>query len=146
MGLRSSLNPSDNKNLLYQLQIVSRKSSVAQRSKATVCGRLLAGVAGSNPDGGMDICVVCCMYRQKARCRRIKTNKQVRMKYRIQKNNKKTPGGCKIFTTLPDRPWSPFSFLYNGNWVFCPWGKETVSKRAVLYLYSPFGPSWPLLG
>jgi hypothetical protein len=30
-----------------------------QRSKARVCGRLLAGVAGSNPAEGMDVCVVC---------------------------------------------------------------------------------------
>ena len=29
-------------------------------SKARVCGRSLAGVAGSNPTGGMDVCVVCC--------------------------------------------------------------------------------------
>ena len=32
---------------------------VAERSKARVCGRSLAGVAGSNPAGGMDVCVVC---------------------------------------------------------------------------------------
>jgi hypothetical protein len=32
---------------------------VAERSKASVCSRSLAGVAGSNPAGGMDICVVC---------------------------------------------------------------------------------------
>jgi hypothetical protein len=30
--------------------------TVAARSKALVCGRLVAGIAGSNPDGGMDIC------------------------------------------------------------------------------------------
>ena len=28
---------------------------VAERSKATVCGRSLAGVAGSNPAGGMGV-------------------------------------------------------------------------------------------
>ena len=33
---------------------------VAKRSKARVCGRFLAGVASSNPAGGLDICVVCC--------------------------------------------------------------------------------------
>ena len=32
---------------------------VSERSKARVCGRSLAGVAGSNPVGGMDVCVVC---------------------------------------------------------------------------------------
>ena len=36
---------------------------VAERSKARVCGTSLAGIAGSNPAGGMDVCllcVVCC--------------------------------------------------------------------------------------
>ena len=32
---------------------------MAERSKAMVCGRSLAGVAGSNPAGGMDVCVMC---------------------------------------------------------------------------------------
>ena len=32
---------------------------VAERSKARVHGRSLAEVAGSNPAGGMDVCVVC---------------------------------------------------------------------------------------
>ena len=31
---------------------------VAERSKARVYGRSLAGIAGSNPAGGMDVCVV----------------------------------------------------------------------------------------
>jgi len=31
---------------------------VAARSKAWVCGRSLAGIAGSNPTGGMDVCVL----------------------------------------------------------------------------------------
>ena len=36
---------------------------MAARSKAWVCGRSLAGIAGSNPAGGMDmslVSVVCC--------------------------------------------------------------------------------------
>jgi hypothetical protein len=33
---------------------------VAERCKARVCGRLLAGVTGLNPTGGMDVCVVSC--------------------------------------------------------------------------------------
>ena len=32
---------------------------VAERSKAQVCGLLIAGFAGSNPARGMDACVVC---------------------------------------------------------------------------------------
>jgi hypothetical protein len=31
---------------------------MAVRSKAWVCGRSLAGIVGSNPAGGMDVCVV----------------------------------------------------------------------------------------
>jgi hypothetical protein len=34
---------------------------VAESSKARVCGRSPAGIAGSNPAGGMDVCVVCCI-------------------------------------------------------------------------------------
>jgi hypothetical protein len=29
-------------------------------SKAWACGHSHAGIAGSNPAGGIDICVVCC--------------------------------------------------------------------------------------
>jgi hypothetical protein len=31
---------------------------VAMRSKAWVCGRLLAGIVGSNPSGGIDVCLL----------------------------------------------------------------------------------------
>jgi hypothetical protein len=31
---------------------------VDARSKAWVCGRSLTGIVGSNPTGGMDVCVV----------------------------------------------------------------------------------------
>ena len=37
----------------------STRFPVAERSKARVCGRSLAGIAGSNPAGGMDVCIVC---------------------------------------------------------------------------------------
>jgi hypothetical protein len=32
---------------------------VTARSKALVCGRLVAGVAGSNNAEGMDVCLLC---------------------------------------------------------------------------------------
>jgi hypothetical protein len=32
---------------------------VAVWSKAQVCGRLVAGIAGSNPARGMDVCLLC---------------------------------------------------------------------------------------
>jgi hypothetical protein len=34
-------------------------TSIAGRSKAWVCGSLVAGVAGSNPVEGMDVCLLC---------------------------------------------------------------------------------------
>jgi hypothetical protein len=34
-------------------------SPVAARSKAQVCGRLVAGIAGSNLARGRDVCVLC---------------------------------------------------------------------------------------
>jgi len=34
---------------------------VAARSKVWVCGRSLAGIVGSNPTGGMDVCCECCV-------------------------------------------------------------------------------------
>jgi hypothetical protein len=64
----------------------------------------------------------------------------------------------EIFRTRPDRLWGPPSLLYNGYRVF-PWGKAAgslrwpptpssadVKGRVELYLYSPSGPSWPVLG
>ena len=59
---------------------------------------------------------------------------------------------------FPDRPWGLPSLLYNGYrvipgdpaaamWRWSPTlsGAE-VKERAELYLYSPYGPSWPVLG
>ena len=34
---------------------------VAERSKAWVCSRSPAGIAGSNPAGGMDVCLLCVL-------------------------------------------------------------------------------------
>ena len=67
-------------------------------------------------------------------------------------------GGGEILRTRPYWPWGPPSLLYNGYRVF-PGGKaagawrwlSTPSNAEVregedLYLYSPSGPSWPVLG
>ena len=35
---------------------------LVSRSKAWVCGRSLAGIAGSNPAGSMDECCECCVF------------------------------------------------------------------------------------
>jgi hypothetical protein len=68
------------------------------------------------------------------------------------------PGGGEIFRIRPDRPWGLPSLLYNGYRVF-PGGKAdgawcwppTPNWRrgqewVELYLYFPFGPSWPVIG
>jgi hypothetical protein len=69
------------------------------------------------------------------------------------------PGGGEIFRILPDRPWGPPSLLYNGYRVSFPGVKRPgrgvdhrpsssvgVKERVELYLYSPSGPSWPVIG
>jgi len=65
--------------------------------------------------------------------------------------------GGEIFRTRPDRPWGPPSLLWNGYQV-SPGGKTwrgadhpppssaEVKERVKLYLYSPSGPSCPVLG
>jgi hypothetical protein len=40
---------------------------VAVRSKAWVCGRSLTGIVGSNPTGGMDVCL-CCVLSGRGLC------------------------------------------------------------------------------
>ena len=64
-----------------------------------------------------------------------------------------------IFRTRPDRSWTPLSLLYNGYRVSfpgvnrpghgvnhpCPSSVE-VKERVQLHLYSPSGPSFPVLG
>jgi len=37
------------------------KALVALQSKAQFCGHSLAGIAGSNPSGGMDVCLMLCV-------------------------------------------------------------------------------------
>ena len=68
------------------------------------------------------------------------------------------PVGGEIFRTRPDRPWVPPILLYNRyrgipggkaagalRWPPTPSSAE-VKERVQLYLYSPSGPSWPVLG
>ena len=44
----------------YIMAVSVGKILWTERSKARVCGHSLAGIAGSNPAGGMDVCVVWC--------------------------------------------------------------------------------------
>jgi hypothetical protein len=67
------------------------------------------------------------------------------------------PVGGEIFRTRPGRPWSPPSLLYNGYrlfperkaagaWHWLPTSSNAeVEERVELYLFSPSGPSWPVL-
>jgi hypothetical protein len=67
-------------------------------------------------------------------------------------------GGGEIFSTRPDRPWSPPSLLCDG-YRFFPVGKAVgklcwppppsiaeVKERVELHIYCPSGPSRPVLG
>ena len=40
----------------------------AARSEAWVCGRSLAGIAGSNPDEGMEVCCECGVLSVRGLC------------------------------------------------------------------------------
>ena len=64
-----------------------------------------------------------------------------------------------FFRTRPDRPWSPHSLLQNWFRVSFPGIKQPgrgddhplpstpeVQERVQLYVYSPSGSSWPVLG
>ena len=68
------------------------------------------------------------------------------------------PGGGEIFSTRSDRSWDPPSLLHIGYRVSFPGLKLSgrvvnhphsycaeVKERVELYLYSPSGPSWPVL-
>ena len=61
---------------------------VAERFKARVCGRSLAGIAGLNPAGDKDVCVVCSTARTKNK-REHNQDTEVWIKYRVR--TKKVP-------------------------------------------------------
>jgi hypothetical protein len=68
------------------------------------------------------------------------------------------PVGSEFFRTRPDQPWTPLSLLYGryrifsggkvtGAWRWPPTPSSAEVKEGVdLYLCSPSGPSWPVLG
>ena len=126
---------------------------VAERSKARVCGRSLAGVAGSNPAGGMDVCVVCVLQskRQKAK------PGQSGQRSNTDKVKKKCRRRCD-FSHPSTVAVGPPSLLYNGYPVFLPAVRRPecavndpppssaeVKERVELY-FSFFVSSQPVLG
>jgi hypothetical protein len=77
---------------------------------------------------------------------------------RAGRSGDRIPVGGEIFRILPDRPWGTPSLLYSGHWGI-PGGKSPeawlwpptpssaeVKERVELYIYSPSGPSWPVIG
>ena len=67
---------------------------VAERSRARICRRSLAGIAGSYPAGSMDICVVCYRGISDMRTEEIKRytkDKQERATERKENTNKESP-------------------------------------------------------
>jgi hypothetical protein len=68
------------------------------------------------------------------------------------------PSGGEVFRALADRSRGPTSLLCNGyrffpgsqmagTWLWSPTPSSAeVKGRVVLFIYSPSGPSWPVLG
>ena len=69
------------------------------------------------------------------------------------------PGAGDIFRNHPDRTWRPHSLILYNEKLVIPGGKASeawrlaptpsnaeVKERIALYLYSPSGPSWLVLG
>ena len=86
-------------------------------------------------------------------------DKEGQMKYRVQENTTKNPGGGEIFRTRPDRSCGPLSLLYSGCRVSFPGVKRPgrganhpppssteVKERVELYHYYPCGVSWLFYG
>jgi hypothetical protein len=65
------------------------------KDKKTKPGKLGQRSNKKNPAGGVDVCVVCSKYRQTAKCRTIKSNKEVGMKckHSTREYKKKNPSG-----------------------------------------------------
>ena len=58
--LSLAVNSWGNRYVPFRLVSLHAPSPLAARSKAWVCGCLLAGIVGSNFAGGMNVCCECC--------------------------------------------------------------------------------------
>jgi hypothetical protein len=104
-----------------------------------------AGIAGSNPAGGINVYVLCVLQSgQRAKTGQSSTDK-------VQREwTKKKLGGGKIFRCRPDGSWGPHSLLHNGyrgrgvDHTSAP--SAEVNERVELYIYSSSVPSWPVPG
>ena len=110
---------------------------VAEWSKARVCGRSAAGIAGSNSDRSMDFCVVCFRGISAMKTEDVKAqNGWEGEKERKKRNEKENLGEAEIFRTRPDR-------LIESP---VPPSNVEVKEKAELYLYSSCRLSWPVTG
>ena len=98
---------------------------VAELSKARVCGHSLSAVAGSNPAGGMDVCVVS---KHKMHENQDKETSTDEVQTECKRHEKQNRGGGEIFRTPPDQPGGPPSLLYKGYRVI-PGGKAAGAWR-----------------
>jgi hypothetical protein len=71
---------------------------VSARSKAWVRGRSLAGIVGSNPAGGMDVCCECCVLSGRGLCYGLITRPEE--SYRCISD-------CDYESSTLRRPWPP---------------------------------------
>ena len=70
---------------------------VAVPSKARVCGRSFVGVADSTPAGGMDICVVCVVNKDKMQDNEDKETSTDEVQTEYKKIQKKIPPGIWMY-------------------------------------------------
>jgi hypothetical protein len=57
-NLHKMKNRKNNITDIFVQYLESKPIPMAAQSKASVCGRSLAGIVGSNPTGSMDVCLV----------------------------------------------------------------------------------------
>jgi hypothetical protein len=91
----------------------------AERSKARICVRSLAGIAGSHPAGGMDVCVACvfCAVRTKDKSQD-NLDKEIRVKYREQKKKKFTVDARFSLLVHTGSGTHPFSYTMGTGFPF----------------------------
>ena len=67
---------------------------VAERSKVRVCGRSLAGVTGSNPAGGMYVCLLCVAEKMWHEDKGYKGTQSIKRTERKKKKHEKKSRRC----------------------------------------------------